>query len=283
MQWVAWRGPGVGRDAGARWTATLTQVLPFLLIQTRSDDSVAADEVRSTTVLGRFGSGELAPLRLDRVVAAAGPSSGGSADLDWEEILARHSGVIVGGSPFTSSDPDEFKPDLQIGVEAELRRMLDVVIDRDVPFLGACYGVGTLGLHQGATVDTTYGEPAGAVVVSLTEAGRRDPLLKGVQEEFEAYVGHKEAIRALPGHAEVLVAGAACPVQMFRIGRHQYATQFHPELDLDGLLYRLETYADHGYYHPAEAEDLFARVRAATVTEPRKVLANFRRRYAREG
>ena len=93
----------------------------------------------------------------------------------------------------------------------------------------------------------------------LTEAGRADPLLAGVDPEFEAFVGHKEAIRTLPEHAEVLVAGEACPVQMFRIGAHQYATQFHPELDLDGLLYRLETYADNGYYDPAEAEELFAR------------------------
>ena len=258
-------------------------MLPFLLIQTRSDDAVAADEVRSTTLLGGFGPGELVTLRLDQVVAAAGPSSGGTVDLDWAQLVARHSGVIVGGSPFTSSDPDEFKSDLQIVVEAELRRLVDVVLDRDVPFLGACYGVGTLGLHQGATVDGTFGEPAGAVVVRLTEAGRADPLLAGVDAEFEAFVGHKEAVRTLPDHAVVLVAGEACPVQMFRIGRHQYATQFHPELDLEGLLYRLETYADNGYYDPAEAEELFTRVRAAAVTEPRKVLENFRSRYAREG
>jgi GMP synthase (glutamine-hydrolysing) len=130
-------------------------------------------------------------------------------------------------------------------------------------------------------VDATYGEPAGEVVLRLTPAGRRDPLLAGVAGEFTAYVGHKEAIRTLPRHAEVLVAGAACPVQMFRIGAHQYATQFHPELDLEGLLFRLETYADNGYYDPAEAEALFARMRATSVTEPRKVLANFRARYAR--
>ncbi|MEW1981636.1 glutamine amidotransferase [Citricoccus sp. NPDC079358] len=256
-------------------------MLPFLLIQTRADDAVAADEVRSTTALGGFADGELTPLRLDRLVAAARPSSGGTADVDWEALLGRHSGVVVGGGPFNSSDPEELKSDLQVAVEAELRRMLDVVLDRDIPFLGACYGVGTLGLHQGATVDGTYGEPAGTAVVRVTEAGRQDPLLAGVAVEFTAFVGHKEAVRLLPPHAEVLVSGEACPVQMFRIGRHQYATQFHPELDLPGLLFRLETYAGHGYYEPAETEELFERVRAATVTEPQKVLANFRCRYAR--
>lgn len=262
--------------------ANLSQVLPFLLIQTRADDAVAADEVRSTTDLGGFGPGELSVLRLDRALAAGGPAAAdGPGAWDWAAILADHSGVIVGGSPFNSSDPDELKSELQVAVEAQLARMLDVVLDRDVPFLGACYGVGTLGLHQGARVDSTFGEPAGAVTLHVTEAGRQDPLLAGVEPWFTAFVGHKEAIRSLPDHAEVLVAGEACPVQMFRIGAHQYATQFHPELDLDGLLYRLEIYADHGYYDPAEAEELFARVHAATVTEPRKVLANFRRRYAR--
>ncbi|MGM7666384.1 glutamine amidotransferase [Microbacterium sp. A93] len=250
-------------------------MLPFLLIQTRADDPVAADELRSTTELGGFAPGELTTLRLDRALAAGGPAP------DWAAVLAGHSGVIVGGSPFNSSDPEESKSGLQLAVEAELGRLLDVVMARDVPFLGACYGIGTLGLHQGARVDSTYGEPAGAVTLHVTEAGRQDPLLAGVAPWFTAFVGHKEAIRTLPEDAVVLVAGEACPVQMFRIGAHQYATQFHPELDVDGLLYRLEIYADHGYYDPAEAEELFARVRTATVSEPRKVLANFRRRYAR--
>lgn len=250
-------------------------MLPFLLIQTRADDAVAADERRSTTELGGFRAGELATLRLDRALVGGGPAP------DWAAVLARHSGVIVGGSPFNSSDPEETKSGLQLAVEAALGRLLDEVVARDVPFLGACYGVGTLGLHQGARVDSTYGEPAGAVTLHVTEAGRKDPLLAGVEPGFTAYVGHKEAIHTLPEHAVVLVAGEACPVQMFRIGAHQYATQFHPELDLAGLLYRLEIYADHGYYDPAETEELFARLRAVTVTEPQKVLANFRRRYAR--
>lgn len=250
-------------------------MLPFLLIQTRADDAVAADELRSTTALGGFGPGELDVLRLDRVLDAGDPAP------DWTALLPGHSGVIVGGSPFTSSDPEELKSDLQVAVEAELGRLLDVVMARDLPFLGACYGVGTLGLHQGARVDTTYGESAGAVTVRVTEAGRQDPLLAGVGPSFSAYVGHKEAVTTLPEHAVLLVAGEGCPVQMFRIGRHQYATQFHPELDLQGLLYRLEVYAGHGYYDPAEAEALFTRLRATTVTEPRKVLANFRARYAR--
>lgn len=258
-------------------------MLPFLLIQTRSDDSAAADELRSTTELGGFAEGQLTALRLDQEMAAcvSAPGTDQRPDHDWAQRLAEHSGVILCGSPFNSSDPDELKSDLQLAVEAELRRMLDVVVAQDVPFMGACYGVGTLGLHQGAVVDGTYGEPAGVVSVAVTEEGAADPLLDGVDPVFEAYVGHKEAVRELPEHAVVLVRGEGCPVQMFRIGQNLYATQFHPELDREGLLHRLKVYADRGYFDPAEADELFASIRASEVTQPQRVLANFVRRYAR--
>lgn len=257
-------------------------MLPFLLIQTRSDDSAAADELRSTTELGGFAEGQLAALRLDQEMAphVGEPGTDQRPGYDWSALLAEHSGVILCGSPYNSSDPDELKSDLQLAVEAELRRMLDVVVEQDVPFMGACYGVGTLGLHQGATVDGTYGEPAGVVSVSVTEAGSADPLLEGVDPVFDAYVGHKEAVSRLPEHAVVLVRGESCPVQMFRIGQNMYATQFHPELDQEGLLHRLEVYADRGYFDPAEADQLFASIRASVVTQPQRVLSNFVRRYA---
>ena len=72
--------------------------------------------------------------------------------------LADYSGVIVGGSPFTSSDPAGQKSEAQHRVERELSALLDRIVADDFPFLGACYGVGTLGLHQGAVIDRTYGE-----------------------------------------------------------------------------------------------------------------------------
>ncbi len=60
--------------------------------------------------------------------------------------------------------------------EAGLCALLDQIVPRDFPFLGACYGVGTLGRHQGAVVDRTYPEPISGTFVELTAEGRRDPL-----------------------------------------------------------------------------------------------------------
>src|SRR5699024_2798007 len=123
--------------------------------------------------------------------------------------------------------------------------------------------------------------PVGAVPISRTEAGRSDPLLADVPDTFHAFVGHKEACRVLPEGAVLLATSPRCPVQMFRIGQNVYATQFHPELDADGLITRITVYDRHGYYPPEQAEEIAAGARRAAVSQAPQVLRAFVARYAR--
>ncbi|WP_347108443.1 glutamine amidotransferase [Paenarthrobacter sp. S56] len=241
---------------------------PFLLLATRAEDAAADDEYQA--YLRYCGLDEPGLVRV-RLEAAPMPA------ID----LADYSGVIVGGSPYTSSDPVEEKTPTQLRVEAELSGLLDRVVAEDFPFLGACYGVGTLGVHQGATIDRRFGEPVGPVEIKLTADGGRDPLLAGLPHAFDAFVGHKEACSKLPAHATLLASSAACPVHMFRIKDNLYATQFHPELDVEGLVTRITIYKDAGYFPPGQAEELIGAARQSRVTEPMRVLRNFTERYAR--
>lgn len=242
---------------------------PFLLLSTRADDAAADGEMEA---IARFGG--LDPDReLRRVRLEAGTLPPIDLD-DW-------SGVVVGGSPFNASDPPEEKSDVQRRVEAELHGLLDEVVARDFPFLGACYGVGTLGVHQGGVIDRTYGEPVGTVPVTLTEAGRADPVFAGLPSTFVAFVGHKEAVRVPPAHAVVLASSPGCPVQAFRVRRNLYATQFHPELDAPGMITRVEVYRHAGYFPPEEFGTVVAQVAGAVVDDPPRVLAAFVARYAR--
>jgi GMP synthase (glutamine-hydrolysing) len=198
----------------------------------------------------------------------------GRLDLDdW-------SGVFLGGGPFNASDTEDVKSAVQRRVEAELSALLDDVVARDFPFLGACYGIGVIGTHQGGTVDRTYAEPISRVPVALTEAGRADALLEDLPEVFEAFVGHKEAINRLPAQAVLLASSPDCPVQAFRVGRNVYATQFHPELDIDGLCTRIEVYKHNGYFEPSQAESVKEMARAGAVHDPPKILSRFVQRYA---
>jgi GMP synthase (glutamine-hydrolysing) len=239
---------------------------PFLLLSSRAED-VAADGEYAAFL--RFTG--LPPERLKRIRMEAGPLP--------ELQLDDYAGVFVGGGPFNSSDPPEAKSEIQQRVERELSSLLDEIVARDFPFFGACYGVGTLGVHRGGLIDRTYAEPVSAVRIRLTEAGRADPVLTGMAPEFDAFVGHKEACSVLPPDAVLLASSAACPVQMFRVQENLYATQFHPELDVDGIVTRVHVYQHAGYFPPAEMEELIARLIPALVTEPGRMLANFVARY----
>lgn len=241
---------------------------PFLLLATRAEDAAADNEYEAFLTFTGLAEGDLRRTRLERApLGDVDPS-------DW-------SGILLGGGPFNSSEAEERKSAVQRRVEADLRGLLDRVVEDDVPFLGACYGVGTLGVHQGAVVDERYAEPVGAVTVTLTPAGREDPLLADLPPAFDAFVGHKEAVSVLPHHAVLLASSATCPVQAFRIGSNVYATQFHPELDVPGICTRIEVYKHAGYFDPGEADDLKARVRAADVVHPPVVLRRFVERYGR--
>jgi len=244
-------------------------VRPFLHVGTRPEDDAAAGEREAFLRFGGLRPDELVTVRLE-----AGPLP----PLDLDAL----SGIIVGGSPFTTSDPEAAKSPVQRRVEAELAALLDEVVPRDLPFLGACYGVGTLGVHRGGVVDRTYGEPVGAVPVTLTPQGRDDPLFADLPDTFLAYVGHKEAIRVPPPDAVVLATSPDCPVQAFRVGDHLYATQFHPELDGPGIAARMRVYREAGYFAPDELDALVEDVLHQQVVHPPRMLAAFVRRYARD-
>ena len=240
---------------------------PFLLLAVRADDAAADNEYESFLACAGLHERDLRRYRLEERPL-------GGVDLQhW-------SGIFLGGGPFTASDPEGSKSPVQRRVEADLRGVLEKVISADFPFLGACYGIGTLGRHQGAGVDRRYAEPIGAVPVTLTRDGRQDPLLRGLPATFDAVVGHKEAISKLPHHAVLLASSPACPVQAFRVGSAVYATQFHPELDAAGLCTRIEVYKHAGYFEPAQAGELKARAHRSNVTHPPTILRRFAQRYA---
>lgn len=241
---------------------------PFVLLATRAEDSPADEEYALFMRYTGLSEDELIRIRLE---------SGHMPALD----LDRLSGIFVGGGPFNASDPHEKKSAVQHRVEGEFRGLLADVVDRDFPFFGACYGIGTVGAYLGATIDGTYREPISVVPVTLTDAGAADPLLAGMPVTFDAFVGHKEAIRELPPRATHLASSPTAPVQMFRVGENVYATQFHPELDVDGITTRIHAYADYGYFAVDELQLTLDAVRRAEVSHPSRILRTFVERYAR--
>jgi len=241
-------------------------VKPFLLITTRDDEHIAAEEHASYCTLTGLLPEDLAWVRADQAPLG---------DIN----LNQYSGIILAGSPFTVSEPDDSKTENELRVERELAGLLDRVLAKDFPFLGICYGIGTIGTHQGAKVDRTYGENTQATRISLTAEGLTDPLMRELPAEFDAFVGHKEAISEVPGHIAVLASSPTCPVQAFRVGENVYATQFHPELDGEAMTSRIHAYVDHGYFDPEEVDALIDRIQRADVRASQMVLSRFTEQY----
>ncbi|MFZ0531003.1 MAG: glutamine amidotransferase [Propionicimonas sp.] len=241
-------------------------MLPFLLLATRDHDEAALAEYRSVLRHTGLAAGDLVHLRVE---------SQPLPPID----LADYSGVILGGSSFSISDA--VKSPVQQRVEAELGELVNRIVDTDFPFLGMCYGVGTVSTHLGGLVDREFGEAVGAIEVTLTEAGLADPLLAGIQPRFQAFVGHKEACNGVPPRVVMLATGEDCPVQMYRVGANVYVTQFHPELDADDLAARMRIYQHAGYFDPSELGDVIAMAYASAVDgQQHRVLKNFVDRYA---
>jgi GMP synthase (glutamine-hydrolysing) len=242
--------------------------VPFLLLSIRAEDAAADDEYRAMMRFAGLNTNGLHHIRLTH-------RSLGDIDLaDW-------SGIILGGGPYNISDPADSKSQTQRRVESELLSLIGRIVDDDFPFLGCCYGVGTLGSVVGATVDRSSTEPVGALTVTLTEQGRRDPLFAELPDVFDAYGGHKEGASALPSDLACLAYSADCPVQAFRVGNNVYATQFHPELDADGIITRIDVYKDYGYFAPETAESLKSAALQRSIEHPPTILRTFRERYAR--
>ncbi len=241
---------------------------PFLLLSIRGERAAADNEYASFLRFTGLGRGDLPVVNLSRDELPP-------VDLDaW-------SGILMGGGAWNATDAQETKSDAQVDAEKRLAGLLDDVVARDFPFLGACYGIGTVGLHQGGVVDRSRPEPVGPLSVRLTPEGEADPVFAGMPTDFAAYGGHKEAMVRLPSHAVLLATSAACPVQAFRVGCNVYATQFHPELDLEGIHTRIEVYKNAGYFDPGEAEAIKATSETVEVVHPMTVLANFVRLHHR--
>ena len=243
---------------------------PFLILQLRPEDDTSDNEFAAILKYGGLMPQDVQRIRIE--------NTGIPEDLDLDDYCA----IIVGGSPFDISTAEADKAPIQLKIERDFNRLFDQIIGRDFPFLGACSGNGLLGSYLGTNISTMYGEAVSCVSLHLTEAGKQDSLLEGFPEQISVLLGHKEACDETPAGATLLMTGTACPVQMFRIGKNVYATQFHPEGDIEGFTLRIHAYKHHGYFEPQEAMNVIDAISERDTPYAREILRRFVSRYALE-
>ncbi len=240
----------------------------FLILQLRPETD--ASDAEYASILDKTG---LPPeqthrIRLDR------------EDLPVGIDVTDYAGVIVGGGPGCVSDDPAEKSELDAKIESAIMGLMPQITNHDHPFMGCCYGLGILAAHLGGDVSKAqYSEPVGPSSCNLTDAAATDPMTRGLQPVFDAFVGHKEAVQSLPEGCVHLVTSDPCPFQMIRWGENVYATQFHPEADAKDFEQRINIYKHHGYFPPEDAQRLIDMCNAAEVTQPGEILRRFAERY----
>lgn len=240
----------------------------FLILQLRPETDAADDEFDSILHRCQIGEDRVHRVRLDQ------------QDLPDGLNVTDYAGVIVGGGPGCVSDALEDKSELEARIENQIMGLMPQITARDHPFMGCCYGLGILAHHLGGEVSKErYSEPVGPTNCSLTPDAMNDPLTTGLEVQFQAFVGHKEAVQDLPPGCVHLVSSAPCPIQMVRYGQNVYATQFHPEADAHDFERRIQIYQHHGYFPPEQADELIEMCHSATVTVPGEILHRFASRY----
>lgn len=235
---------------------------PFLILQLRPEDETADSEFKKFLEVGVIGDDEVERIRLEK---------SGVPDIDLDNYTA----IIVGGSPFDVTTLESEKSGIQKEIEIGFSKLLDKVVERNFPFLGACSGCGLLGSYCKGEMSREVGEDVGGVDVFITEEGKEDPLLKGFDSPFRALVGHKEGCASTPPGSVLLAYSETCPVQMFRLGTNVYATQFHPEADAEEFEIRINVYKHYGYFPPETAQDLIDAVKNEETPVPKEVLKRF--------
>lgn len=239
-----------------------------LIIQLRPEEEASNNEFEAILKYGNLGFSQVRRIRAEKT---------GIPPLRIKDYAA----VIVGGSPFDISVPETEKSKIQKKIEQDFNGLFKDIVADDVPFLGACSGIGLLGKYCGTSISTKYGEPVGALDIILTPEGRQDPILKNIPPTFRAIAGHKEACDTVPVGAVLLASSKQCPVHMFRIKKNIYATQFHPELDAQGVAIRAEVYKHHGYFSPSEAKGLREKLALEKTPHAQQILRQFIARYVK--
>jgi GMP synthase (glutamine-hydrolysing) len=143
---------------------------------------------------------------------------------DAKPSLDGYRGLVVLGGPMSVDDVGRH-PHL-----ATEERLIRSAIEREIPVLGICLGAQLIAKALGAEVSRNPEKEIGWYDVSLTEAGRRDPLFAHFRETESIFHWHGDSFD-LPEGAAHLASSSACPHQAFRYRDRVYALQFHLEVD----------------------------------------------------
>lgn len=142
---------------------------------------------------------------------------------DWD-------GVLITGSPLSIRDEAPWM--------LEMGRWSVQAARSGTPVFGICFGHQAIGEVLGGRIGLNpNGREVGAIDVTLTDAGRADPLFAGLPEVIRVQATHGDILVVPPvgGDVRLLGGNANTDWQAFAVGERLRAVQFHPEITAETM------------------------------------------------
>lgn len=200
----------------------------YLLLQVRNaDDPMRSHEI---ACFARALPCEAEQIRVCDLIAGV-PS---------KQLLDSVDVVLLGGSgDYSVAEGGPWLP-------AALESMRDLHA-RNKPTFASCWGFQAMARALGGAVVTDLSRAElGTHSLRLTRDGQHDPVFGPLGDVFLAQMGHQDIVIELPPAAVLLASSDRVENQAFGFrDKPIYCTQFHPELQRDDLLRRLDAYPQY--------------------------------------
>lgn len=131
-------------------------------------------------------------------------------------------GVVITGSHSMVTDKLEWSE--------RIIAWLPQIVEHGIPVLGICYGHQLLAKAMGGEVGFhPKGIEAGTRAITILESAKDDKLFQWLPEKITGQTFHSQSVLKLPPQAVLLASNSHEPHHAFRVGRHAWGVQFHPE------------------------------------------------------
>jgi len=150
-----------------------------------------------------------------------------SKDIDIPP-LEKYKAVVIFGGPDSANDSSQ-------KIRQQLK-MLKVILEKNIAFLGICLGFQLLAKAAGGDVLPCQNKETGLYYkedtpykIFLTKEAQNDPIFSQEEKKFNVFQLHGETIE-LNKQIRLLARGEQCANQFIKVGKNAYGIQSHVEL-----------------------------------------------------